>query len=643
MASSVRDFFSARGILSKVHPKFEFREGQLEMAQAVASAMEERKHLIVEAGTGTGKTMAYLIPAILSNKRVVVSTGTKNLQEQLFFKDIPMLETVFGRQLKVTYMKGRANYVCRQKVDEASRAETAWLEGMGEVSDFRIIRDWMPQTEMGDRSELRSLPENSPVWMKLDARRERCTGQKCGHFENCFITSMMRRAADSDIIIVNHHLFFADLAVKQEDFGGIIPKYDAVIFDEAHEIEDVVGQYFGGSVSNLQVQDLARDVLELARRKDFHTNSIEDLVRSAVAACERFFGLFGEADGRSSFREHAAFLETFGEDYAGAVAALEMMATQLQLMEGAVDEVIPLHRRAKSLQEGMKFFLESKDPRFVFWVERRGRGTHLQATPIDVSSILTEKLFDEVPSTILTSATLAVAGDFEFLKKRLGIPSARTLVVESPFDFQKQALLYIPQHMPDPRNAGFTQQAAREIVKLLKLSKGRAFCLFTSNSQMRAVYERVSLEVEYPLLLQGTKPRHVLLDEFKGTPHAVLFATSSFWQGVDVQGDQLSMVIIDKLPFAVPTDPVVQARSNQVQEMGGKPFFDYQIPQAAIALKQGFGRLIRAKSDRGVLVLLDTRITAQKYGQIFFDSLPDYGFTTELGDVERFFQHLPKN
>jgi ATP-dependent DNA helicase DinG len=637
LPASVRDFFSPRGILSQVHPKFEFREGQLEMAHAVAAALEEHRHLIVEAGTGTGKTMAYLIPAILSNKRVIVSTGTKNLQEQLFFKDIPMVEAAFGRPLKVTYMKGRANYACRQKVDEAARAESAWLAGMDEVTDFRIIRDWVPQTEMGDRSELRNLPENSQVWMKLDARRERCTGQKCGHFENCFVTAMMRRAADSDIIIVNHHLFFADLAVKQEDFGGIIPRYDAVIFDEAHELEDIVGQYFGAAVSNLQIQDLCRDILDLSRRKDFHSNSLEDLIRGAIAASERFFALFGEVEGRSSFREHQAFLTHFKEHYLGAQSALEMLATQLQLVEGSVDEVIPLHRRTKALQEGITFFLESKDPRFVFWVEKRGRGTHLQATPIDVSSILSSKLFDEVPSTILTSATIAVSGEFEFLQKRLGLSTARTLIVESPFDFQKQALLYIPQHMPDPRNSGFSLQASREIARLLRITEGRAFCLFTSYSQMRAVYDRVALEVDFPLLLQGTKPRNALLDEFRSTPNAVLFATSSFWQGVDVQGDQLSCVIIDKLPFAVPTDPVVQARSNQIQEAGGKPFVDYQIPQAAIALKQGFGRLIRSKSDRGLLALLDTRITAQRYGQIFFDSLPDYGFTTDILDVERFF------
>jgi ATP-dependent DNA helicase DinG len=636
MPDSIRDFFAPRGVLSQTHPKFEFRQGQLEMAEAVASALADRRHLIVEAGTGTGKTLAYLIPAILSGKRVVVSTGTKNLQEQLYFKDIPLLEEVFRRKLKVTYMKGRANYICRQKVEEAARAEHAFLDGMEEVSDFRLIRDWEKNTEIGDRTEIRNLPENSGAWAKLDARRERCTGQKCAHFDRCFITEMMRRASDSDVIIVNHHLFFADLAVKQQEVSAIIPKYDAVIFDEAHEIEDVVGQYFGASVSNLQVQELVFDITDLARRKEFESPSLEAMLTGAMAASERFFGLFGEIDGRSSFREHAAFLEQFGEEYRLVLAGLEMLATQLQLLEGAIDEVIPLHRRAQTIGDALRLFMQSGDQSLVYWRERRGRGTFLQATPIDVSSILQQRLFDEVSTVVLTSATLAVREEFEFLKKRVGLLSARSLVVPSPFDYQQQALLYVPQHMPGPKSANFSQSAAREIIRLLELSKGRAFCLFTSYQQMRQVYERVGTEVAFPLLLQGTKPRHVLLDEFKSTPNAVLFATSSFWQGVDVQGDQLTCVIIDKLPFAVPTDPIVEARSRKIQQDGGQPFMEYQIPQAALALKQGFGRLIRSRQDRGVLVLLDTRITSQRYGQVFFDSLPDYAFTTDILDVERF-------
>ncbi len=637
MPPSVRDFFAPRGILSQVFPAYEFRKGQLEMAEAVANAFEQHQHAVIEAGTGTGKTLAYLIPAILSGKRVVVSTGTKNLQEQLYFKDIPLLEQVFKKPLKVTYMKGRANYLCRAKVEDASASESAWLDGMGEVNDFRVIREWMPKTEMGDRSELRGLPEQSAAWAKVDARGERCTGQKCNYFDTCFVTAMLRRAADSDVIIVNHHLFFADLAVKQEDFGGIIPRYDAVIFDEAHEIEDVVGQYFGVAVSNLQVHDLVRDIRDVARRREFATNSFENVVLSAQGACDRFFALFGEVDGRSSFRAQEQFLKDFGDVYREALTGLEMLSTQLQLMEGGIDEVIPLHRRTKELAEAIKFFLESGEKKFVYWTERRGRGTYLQATPIDVSAILTEKLFENVPSVVLTSATLAVGGEFDFLKTRLGLNTNRALVVSSPFDYQSQAILYVPQHLPEPKNPRFSTAAAREIVRLLAITEGRAFCLFTSYSQMRQVYERVGMEVEYPLLLQGTKPRHVLLDEFKATPNAVLFATSSFWQGVDVQGDQLSLVIIDKLPFAVPTDPVVEARSAQVRQVGGQPFTDYQIPQAAIALKQGFGRLIRSRKDRGILALLDIRVTATRYGQIFFDSLPDYSFTTDILEVEKFF------
>jgi ATP-dependent DNA helicase DinG len=635
-ALTARQFFARHGILSKWHPRYEFRPGQLEMAEAVEAALAQKKHLLVDAGTGTGKTLAYLVPALLCGKRVVVSTGTKNLQEQLFFKDIPFLQKHFDRPLEVCYMKGRNNFACRQKIYDADRDPI--LTGLEEIADFQIIRDWEKTTTTGDRAEIKTLPEHSAAWQKLDARRDLCTGQKCQQFERCFLTEMHRRAHESDIIIVNHHLFFADLAVKDDDFGGIIPEYAAVVFDEAHEIEDVAGRYFGVGISNYQFQELVRDIAAVSRAKQFGSGELDRVLDTLDDRAQQFFLLFGESEGRVAFKNHAAFFEQHGEALEDLLRALELIGSHLQLVKNAPEEVLPLSRRITELQQSLQFWRKGSDRAYVYWVERRGRGSFLQATPIDVSSILEEKLFDALDTVILTSATLAVGETFEFAERRLGIRHTRSLVVPSHFDYSRQALLYVPQHLPDPRSPAFSRAAAEEITRILRHSRGRAFVLFTSYQQMRLVYDRVSLEIDYPTLLQGTGPRSALLDEFRSTPHCVLFATSSFWQGVDVQGDQLSCVIIDKLPFAVPSDPVVEARIERIREEGGNPFYEYQIPQAALALKQGFGRLIRSKTDRGVLVLLDNRITKQRYGQVFFDSLPAYSFSTEIEAVEKFFE-----
>ena len=607
------------------------------MAEAIEAAIREKKHLIVEAGTGTGKTLAYLVPAILSGRRVIISTGTKNLQEQLYFKDIPFLEEHLGK-LRTAYMKGRGNYACRQKIYDADNEPM--LDGLEEVNDFKIIREWEKHTQTGDRAEIQDLPETSTVWAKIDARSELCAGQKCAQFERCFITQMHQKAMESDIVIVNHHLFFADLAVRGSGRGEIIPEYATVIFDEAHEIEDVAGQYFGVSISNYQIEDLTRDVASLAHRKEFGSTELDKILIALGDRAANFFTLFGTAEGRSGFKSQEAFLERNNEAYRDVLYALELVALQLELQRAAPEDVYPLISRAREMMEKLQFFLESNDRGYVYWIEKRGRGTFLQATPIDVAQMLDRRLFDELDCVVLTSATLAVAGEFEFAKQRLGLRTSRSLVVNSPFDYERQALLYVPQHLPDPRSPAFASAASREIVELLMMSRGRAFVLFTSYTQMRLLYDKVSLEVPYETLLQGTAPRSALLDEFRSTPNAVLFATSSFWQGVDVPGQQLSCVIIDKLPFAVPSDPVVEARSAAIREEGRDPFHEFQVPQAAIALKQGFGRLIRTRNDQGVLALLDNRITKTRYGQVFFDSLPPYGFTIKRDEVEGFLKKV---
>jgi len=642
------NFFGPGGVLSRTHPAYEFRRGQLQMAQAVEQALAEKRHLIVEAGTGTGKTLAYLLPVMRSGKRVIISTGTKNLQEQLFPKDIPFLEQALfpngEAKLNVCYMKGRNNYLCRKKLYDLT--DQPVLSGLDEIEHYRAVAAWEKTTQTGDRAELASLPEASALWHKLDARSDTCLGQKCSSWDRCFITEMHRRAMESDIIIVNHHLFFADLAIKQqaEDApdAGILPEVGAVIFDEAHELEDVAGSYFGVSISNSRVEELCRDVEASLQRNHLLSASLAGAVKSLRDRAMFFFALLPQGEGRFAFENRREFLEENGDEFLGLQQSLTRLASELENLSSKPEEVLNFGRRAQELQVQFAFLMESEDRNTVFWIERR-RGARdranvfLQATPIDVAPILKACLFDKLECAVLTSATLAVGGGFEYMRRRLGLDHTREVVLPSHFDYENQALFYVPPDLPDPRTPQFAEKAADRIRGLLEITRGRAFVLFTSYAQMNDVYQRLLGEIEYPMLLQGDAPKSALLEEFRLTTNAVLFATSSFWQGVDVQGEQLSCVIIDRLPFAVPSDPVVAARVKSIDAEGGNAFFQYQVPAAVITLKQGFGRLIRSLHDRGLLVLLDNRILKKQYGRVFVESLPNYKKTTDMRRVEEFF------
>ncbi len=547
------------------------------------------------------------------------------------------------------------------------------LSGLEEIEHYRAIAAWEKNTHTGDRAELASLPEASALWHKLDARSDTCLGQKCSAFETCFITEMHRRAMESDIIIVNHHLFFADLAIKQASEyapdAGILPDAGAVIFDEAHELEDVAGSYFGVAVSNQRVEELVRDVEVCLTRNKLLSASMMGALKSLRDRSQLFFSVLPPGDGRFAFENRREFLEENGEEFLALQQSFERLGAELQNLPSKAEEIFTFSRRARELQVQFGFLMESEDHNTVFWIERRGRGfsprryretepakeisdnvrptgsgrqsVYLQATPIDVAPILKSVLFEQLETAVLTSATLAVSGGFEYMKRRLGLEHAREVVLPSHFDYARQALFYVPPDLPDARTPQFAAKAADRIRRLLEVTRGRAFVLFTSYAQMNEVYQRLLGELEFPMLLQGDAPKSALLEEFRLTPHAVLFATSSFWQGVDVQGEQLSCVIIDRLPFAVPSDPVVAARVKAIDSEGGNAFFDYQVPAAVITLKQGFGRLIRSLHDRGLLTLLDNRILKKAYGRMFVESLPNYRRTTDLREVEQFFGATP--
>jgi ATP-dependent DNA helicase DinG len=650
--------FADGGPLAQTLAGFEPRDGQRQMAAAVASVIERSGTLLAEAGTGTGKTLAYLIPAILSRQRALVSTGTKNLQEQIFFKDLPTLKDALAIPFTATLMKGRSNYLCLHRFQQFEAEESDGLFERPEKAVFLpVIQEWARTTKTGDRAELRDLPEDLPLWKEISAEADTCLGTECPRYGDCYVTVMRQRAAESDVVIVNHHLLCADASVRKSAYGEVIPSCATLVVDEAHQLEDVATQYFGVAFSNYRVDDLVRDGQRLLASSSFEPHQVDTLARALTRVSMHAHGFFtGLSLGRVPNANEARVrytAEAFGEHSADALAligSLEGLEATLALIqqpasEGAgavvdVDETVAtLQRRAGELRNDMRFLMRADDPDYVFFVETRGKGGFfLRASPIDVSRIVRESLFDRYRSIVLTSATLAVDGSFAYVKGRLGLRDADEIRVPSEFDFRTQALLYLPRRMPPPKSPSFVEAVARETIALVTHSQGRAFVLFTSYKVMHAVRPFVEMAVSYPVLVQGTAPRSALIDEFRSAGNAILLATSSFWQGVDVVGDALSCVVIDKLPFASPGDPVTSARIDAITARGGDAFADYQVPLAILALQQGLGRLIRHRADRGVLAVLDPRLRTMGYGRRFLASLPPAPVTYDLSTVGQFFK-----
>ncbi len=641
------------GGLARAIPDYEDRAEQRQMAGAVARALDDERPLIVEAGTGTGKTLAYLIPALASGKRVVVSTGTRALQDQIARHDVPLLRSILARPFSAVVLKGVANYACRRKL-----AALAALPGTDAETSVAALLDWAEHTETGDRAEVEWLAEAAPLWAEATTTPDARIGPRCPYFERCFVTAARRLAEQAQLILVNHHLYFADRALRSSHPGAkVLPDHDAVIFDEAHQLEDVATEHFGARISTPKLAELVRDAHASLARAPLWTgrpaadaiHAVERAgiglfarVRAALADAPRSLdrvplppGLFDHADRREAWFR----LDTALEDLARIAEAEGEPPPDAEpdAEAGARAQLGGLARRARELRDVLAAIAEQRQRNHVYWGEVRPSGTFLTASPIDVADLVRRHIVTAGPTPIFTSATLAAAGDFGYVRGRLGLDDAAELIVASPFDYERQALLYVPRDLP-PAEGGFSDEAAARTRELLAITGGRAFLLFTSHRALREAAARLA-DLPYPRLVQGDAPRAVLVDRFRATPGAVLLGTGSFWEGVDVPGDALSLVVIDKLPFAPHTDPLIAARMAAAAEAGADPFAAIQLPAAAIALKQGFGRLIRRRDDRGVVAVLDGRIVVRGYGRVFLDTLPaGLPRTSAIEQVRRWFR-----
>ncbi len=629
------ELLSAAGPLAARLPGFTPRPAQQEMAAHIEAALAGQGVFIAESGTGTGKTFAYLVPALRSGKKTLISTGTRHLQDQLYHRDLPLVRDALGVPVTAALLKGRSNYLCRYRL--ARTAAEGRFTSRRQSADFQKLADWAQRTRHGDIAEMADIAEDSELWPLVTSTAENCLGGNCPDFGDCCVNSARREALAADVVVVNHHLFFADLALREEGFSQLLPGVEAVIFDEAHQLADIATVFFGQALSSHQLLGLCRDTTAEDVREHSGVGGLPEAVRKlekAVADFRLVFGPQPRRDALSAFEDRKDFRAALAD----LAARLDAVAAALALAAAKGQGLANCQRRALELVERLARIRGESDADYVAWFETSARGFSLYLTPLDVSQPFRAHLEGSGKAWVFVSATLAINKSFSHFQSQLGLDTADTGLWASPFDYANQTLLYLPPGLPDPGAPDYTARVVEAALPVLRASRGRAFLLFTSYRALNLAEELLRERLEYPLLVQGEVPRSVLLERFRAAGNAVLLGTSSFWEGVDVRGEALSCVIIDKLPFAAPDDPVLQARGRAMEEAGRNPFMEYQLPAAVIALKQGAGRLIRDESDHGVLVLCDPRLLKRGYGKTFLDSLPPMPRTRALADVERFFK-----
>ena len=637
-AANVRSLLDASGPLAARVQGFAPRAEQQSMAEAVATALEDRATLVVEAGTGTGKTFAYLVPALLSGRRVIISTGTRHLQDQLYHRDLPTVREALGIGVQTALLKGRANYLCRHRLDMT--LTEGRLRSRVQLAQLEEINAWAGRTRSGDIAELGHIPEDSPLWPRVTSTTDNCLGQDCGEYQRCHLVNARRAAQEADLVVINHHLLLADMALKEEGFGDLLPGADAFIIDEAHQLPETAAQFFGIGLGSRQLEELGRDTLAEHLREAGDMQSLPDCVQQLDRQVKDLRLALGERERRAAWsevaqdRDVASHCATLRETLEALTGWLEVAAPRGKGLEAC-------WRRAQLLLQRLVQTTTEPPAGYVHWFETHRHSFRLQLTPLEIATTFQQRM-QELPSAwVFTSATLAVGDSFEHFARRMGLELPRTLRLDSPFDYARHALLYHPKGLPDPNAPDYTAAVIEAVRPVLAASRGRAFLLFTSHRALREAAGLLQDTLEYPLLQQGEAPRGELLDRFRRHGNAVLLGTSSFWEGVDVRGEALSCVIIDKLPFASPGDPLLQARLDALRASGGNPFMEEQLPRAVITLKQGIGRLIRDVQDRGVLVLCDPRLTGKPYGKVFLKSFPPMRRSRELADVEDFFTAAP--